>query len=78
MQNELKTCIETVRKALVKMGYSYKNKSLHAAEQERSRCAGRTQKMEREYVWIKVALTQTSQGSTLMLQKMRGQLILPP
>lgn len=48
---ELKTCIETVRKALVKMGYSYKKKSLHAAEQERSRCAGRTQKMEQEYIW---------------------------
>ena len=39
---ELKTCIETVRKALMKMGYSYKKKSLHAAEQERSRCARRT------------------------------------
>ena len=50
---KLKTCIETVRKALLKMGYSYKKKSLHAAEQERSRCAGRTQKMEREYIWIK-------------------------
>lgn len=50
---ELKICIETVRKALVKMGYSYKKKSLHAAEQKRSRCAGRTQKIEREYVWIK-------------------------
>ena len=39
---ELKTCIETVRKALMKMGYSYKKKSLHAAEQECSRCARRT------------------------------------
>lgn len=50
---ELKACIETVRKALVKMGYSYKKKSLHAAEQERSRCAGRTQKLEQEYIWNK-------------------------
>lgn len=50
---ELKTCIETVRKALMKMGYSYKKKSLHASEQERSRCARRTPKMEREYIWIK-------------------------
>ncbi len=49
----LKTCIETVRKALLKMGYSYKKKSLHASEQERSRCTGKTQKMENEYIWYK-------------------------
>ncbi len=49
----LKTCIETVRKALLKMGYSYKKKSLHASEQERSRCAGKTQKMGNEYIWYK-------------------------
>ena len=29
---QLKICIETVRKALIKLGYSYKKKSLHASE----------------------------------------------
>ena len=49
----LKTCIETVRKALLKMGYSYKKKSLHASEQERSRCTGKKEKMGNEYIWYK-------------------------
>ena len=34
---QLKICIETVRKALIKLGYSYKKKSLHASEQEKRR-----------------------------------------
>lgn len=29
---------ETVRRAVIKMGYVYKKKSLHASERERSRC----------------------------------------
>ena len=47
---QLKICIETVRKALIKLGYSYKKKSLHASEQERPRCQGKTQKLEKTYV----------------------------
>ena len=31
----LHVCNETVRKAVIKPGYSYKKKSLHASEQER-------------------------------------------
>ncbi len=31
-------CNETVRKAVLKLGYVRKKKSLHASEQERSRC----------------------------------------
>ena len=50
---QLKICIETVRKALIKLGYSYKKKSLHASEQERPRCTGETPLMERDYVWHK-------------------------
>lgn len=50
---QLKTCIETVRKALIKLGYSYKKKSLHASEQDRPRRTGKTQGVEREYIWYK-------------------------
>ena len=50
---QLKTCIETVRKALIKLGYSYKKKSLYASEQERPRCTGETSHMERNYIWYK-------------------------
>ena len=38
----LHVCNETVRKAVIKPGYSYKKKSLHASEQERPRCQGKT------------------------------------
>lgn len=31
---------ETVRKAVIKLGYVYKKKSFYAAERERSRCQG--------------------------------------
>jgi len=34
----LKVSNETVRKAIIKMGYVYKKKSLHATERERLRC----------------------------------------
>ena len=46
----LHVCNETVRKAVIKLGYSYKKKSLHASEQERPRCRGKTQKLEKTYV----------------------------
>ena len=38
----LHVCNETVRKAVIKLGYSYKKKSLHTSEQERPRCQGKT------------------------------------
>lgn len=40
---------ETVRKAVVKLGYVYKKKSLHASEQERPRCQGQKGRMEKTY-----------------------------
>ena len=49
---QLKVSDETVRKAVLKLGYVYKKKSLHASEQERSRCEGETQKLGKEYVWV--------------------------
>ena len=44
---------EAVRRFLIKQGYTYKKKSLHAKEQERPRCAGKTQYMDRKYIWCK-------------------------
>ena len=44
---------ETVRRALIKAGYTYKKKSLHAKEQERPRCAEKTQSMDKNYIWCK-------------------------
>ena len=41
---------ETVRRAVVKMGYVYKKKSLHASEQERPRCQEQTGRVEKPYV----------------------------
>ena len=41
---------ETVRKAILKLGYVYKKKSLHASEQERPRCQGEAEKLERTSV----------------------------
>ena len=46
----LYVCNETVRKAVIKLGYSYKKKSLHASEQERPRCQGKMQELEKTYV----------------------------
>ena len=40
---------ETVRKAVLKLGYVYKKKSLHAPEQERPRCQGQKGGMEKTY-----------------------------
>lgn len=42
----LTVSIETVRRALVKMGYTYKKKNLHAKEQERPRCGRASESME--------------------------------
>lgn len=39
-----------VRKAILKLGYVYKKKSLHASEQERPRCPGQTEELERTYI----------------------------
>lgn len=39
---DLHVCNETVRKAVIKLGYFYKKKSLHASEQERPRCHGKS------------------------------------
>ena len=41
---------ETVRKAILKLGYVYKKKSLHASEQERLRCSDQSKKLDKTYV----------------------------
>ena len=41
---------ETVRKAVLKLGYVYKKKSLHASEQGRPRCQVQKGGMEKTYV----------------------------
>lgn len=41
---------ETIRKAVLKLGYVYKKKSLHASEQERPRCQGKKGGMEKTYI----------------------------
>ncbi len=43
----LTVSIETVRKALLKLGYRRKKKAFHASEQERPRCGGEAESMER-------------------------------
>ena len=48
----LTVSIETVRKALLKLGYRRKKKSLHASEQERPRCDGKEKSVERSYIRI--------------------------
>ena len=47
---QLPVCEETVRKAVLKLGYVYKKKSLHASEQERPRCTGTESELERTSV----------------------------
>ena len=37
----LGVCDEAVRKRVVKMGFQYKKKSLHATESDRSRCGSK-------------------------------------
>lgn len=39
---KLKASYSTIERAVNKMGYTYKKKSLHASERERSRCMGET------------------------------------
>lgn len=43
----LNVCPETIRKTVVRLGYRVKKKSIHASEQERSRCKGKTETLER-------------------------------
>jgi len=40
----------TVRKVIIKLGYVYKKKSIHASEQERPRCPAETAGLERTYI----------------------------
>lgn len=47
-QLTLSVSYKTVERAILEMGYSLKKKSLHATEQERPRCAGKTYTMERK------------------------------
>lgn len=51
----LRVSDETVCKAVVKLGYVYKKKSLHASEQECPRCQGQEEGMEKTYAreWCK-------------------------
>ena len=51
---------ETVRRFLIKQGYIYKKKSLHAKEQDRPRCAEKTQSMDRNYIWCKCRTSNIS------------------
>ena len=44
---------ETVRKAILKLGYVYKKKSLHASEQERPRCQGKEKEQGQTHVGIR-------------------------
>lgn len=46
---QLQVSDETIRKAILKLGYVYKKKSLHASEQERPRCEGQKGGMEKTY-----------------------------
>ena len=48
----LTVSIETVRKALLKLGYRRKKKAFHASEQERTRCGGEAESMERHYLRV--------------------------
>ena len=51
---------EAVRRFLIKQGYTYKKKSLHAKEQESPRCADKTQNMGRKYSWCKTRTSNIS------------------
>ena len=51
---------EAVRRFLIKQGYTYKKKSLYAKEQERPRCADKTQNMDRKYSWCKTRTSNIS------------------
>jgi len=47
---QLSVSDETIRKAVIKLGYVYKKKSLHASEQERPRCQEKKESMEKTYI----------------------------
>lgn len=47
---QLSVSDETVRKAVLKLGYIYKKKSLHASEQERPRCQIQKETMGKSYI----------------------------
>lgn len=53
---------EAVRRFLIKQGDTYKKKSLHAKEQERHRCAEKTQQMDRNYIWCTCSTWETCHG----------------
>lgn len=44
---------ETVRKAILKLGYVYKKKSLHASEQERPRCKRKEVRLETDHAGMR-------------------------
>ena len=44
---------ETVRKAILRLGYVYKKKSLHASEQERPRCEGEEAFLDKKHVGMR-------------------------
>ena len=44
---QLRVSDETVRKAVLKLGYVYKKKSLYASEQKRPRCTTEAQRLEK-------------------------------
>ena len=46
----LNVCEETVRKAVIKLSYRVKKKSIYASEQERSRCESKATPLERTQV----------------------------
>lgn len=46
----LKVCNDTVRKAVIKMGYVYKKKSLYASERELSRCGSKEEKLGKNHI----------------------------
>ena len=47
---QLSVSDETVRKAVLKLGYIYKKKALHASEQERPRCQSQKETMGKSYI----------------------------
>ena len=46
----LHVCNKTVHKAVIKLGYSYKKKSLHTTEQACPQCHGKMHELEKTYV----------------------------
>ena len=56
----LPVSIDTVWRFLQQAGYRRKKKSLHASEQERPRCAEKTQSMDRNYIWCKCRTSNIS------------------